>query len=83
MTTFDLRRLKLRSGDQFRDDVEVVLEPLLLGGQEYRPEPDSPTATLTITKAITGTVFNLGYRAALHGPCFRCLEDAVLELPVR
>ena len=41
MTTFDLRRLRLRSGDQARERVEIELAPLLLGGQEYvaRPNP--------------------------------------------
>jgi uncharacterized protein len=44
--------------------------------------PDRVPAELAITKASTGLVFELGFRARLHGPCFRCLEDAVLELPV-
>jgi uncharacterized protein len=39
-------------------------------------------AELTLTKASTGTVFELRFSARLHGPCFRCLGDAVLELPI-
>jgi uncharacterized protein len=39
-------------------------------------------AELTITKASTGTVFELRFGTRLHGPCFRCLEDAVLDLPL-
>jgi uncharacterized protein len=39
-------------------------------------------AELAITKASTGTVFELRFRARLHGPCFRCLDDAVLDLPI-
>ena len=39
-------------------------------------------AELVITKASTGTVFELGFTAGLHGPCFRCLDDAVLDLPI-
>jgi uncharacterized protein len=35
-----------------------------------------------ITKASTGTVFELRFGARLHGPCFRCLGDAALELPL-
>lgn len=35
-----------------------------------------------MTKASTGTVFDLRFRARLHGPCFRCLGDAVLDLPI-
>ena len=35
-----------------------------------------------ITKASTGSLFELHFRARLHGPCFRCLEDAVLDLEI-
>jgi len=79
MTTFDLRQLKLRSGEQFRDDVEVQLEPLVLGGSEYVPVPVEVPAELTITKATTGSVYQLSFRAELHGPCFRCLRDTRIE----
>jgi uncharacterized protein len=78
-TAFNLRRLRLRSGEQFRDDVEVELEPLLLGGSEYVPAPATVPAELTVTKATTGTVYQLSFRAELHGPCFRCLRDTVVE----
>ena len=82
MTTFNLRQLRLRSGDQFRDPVEVEIEPLLLGGQEYRSEPALVPADLTITKASSGTVFELVFRVRLEGPCFRCLTEAALEVPI-
>ena len=82
MTTLDLRRLKLRSGDQYRDEQEIELEPFELGGQRYLPVPGTVPAELTITRAATGTVFELRFDARLHGPCFRCLEDAVLDVPV-
>ena len=77
MTTFNLRHAKLRTGEQFHDTVEVQLEPLVLGGQEYLPVPDRVPAELTITKATTGSVYELSFRARLHGPCFRCLRDTV------
>ena len=82
MTTFNLRALKLRSGEQFRDEQEIQLEPLELGGQRYLPVPEKVPAELTITRASTGTVFELSFQIRLHGPCFRCLEDAVLDLPI-
>lgn len=80
MTTFDLRQVALRSGDQHRATVEVVLEPLVLGGQPYAPDPSPLPAELAITKASSGTVFELEFRLTLHGPCFRCLADAELPL---
>ncbi len=82
MTTLNLRTIKLRSGEQFRDELEIELEPLELGGQSYLPVPQKVPAEVTITRASTGTVFELSYRVRLHGPCYRCLEDAVLELPI-
>jgi uncharacterized protein len=82
MTTLNLRTIKLRSGEQFRDVLEIELEPLELGGQSYLPVPQKVPAEVTITRASTGTVFELSYRVRLHGPCYRCLEDAVLELPI-
>ena len=82
MTTLNLRTIKLRSGEQFRDELEIELEPLELGGQSYLPVPQKVPAEVTITRASTGTVFELSYRVHLHGPCYRCLEDASLELPI-
>jgi uncharacterized protein len=82
MTTFSLRHVKLRSGEQFRDEVDVQLEPLALGGTEYLPVPAEVPAELTITRATTGSVYQLSFRARLHGPCFRCLRDTVLEQSV-
>jgi uncharacterized protein len=82
VTTFSLRQVKLRSGEQFRDEVAVQLEPLVLGGNEYLPVPAEVPAKLTITRATTGSVYQLSFRARLHGPCFRCLRDTVLEQTV-
>lgn len=82
MTTLDLRTLKLRSGEQWRDERQLELEPFELGGQRYLPVPQVVPAELTVTRASTGTVFELRFHARLHGPCVRCLGDAVLDVPV-
>ena len=66
MTTLNLRTLKLRSGEQFADEREVQLEPLELGGQRYLPVPETVPAELTITRAATGTVFELGFHVRMH-----------------
>lgn len=80
MTVLDLRSIRLRPGEELRDEQEVELQPLVLGGQRYVPVPEKAAAELVVTRANTGTVFELRLRARLHGPCYRCLEDAVLEL---
>jgi uncharacterized protein len=83
MTTFDLRKLRLRSGDQGRERVEIELETLVLGGQEYEPRPNPVPAELTVTRASSGTVLELALDVSLEGPCFRCLQDAELALELR
>src|SRR5207302_313192 len=50
--------------------------------QRYIPVPEKVPAGLAITRATTGTVFELAFAARMHGPCFRCLEDAVLDVPM-
>jgi uncharacterized protein len=44
--------------------------------------PGTVPAELAITRAATGTLFELSFTTRLHGPCYRCLGDAVLELPI-
>jgi uncharacterized protein len=83
MTTFDLRKLRLRSGDQARESVEIELEPLVLGGQSYDPQPNPAPAELSVTRASSGTVLELAFDVSLEGPCFRCLQEAELALQLR
>jgi uncharacterized protein len=82
MTSFPLRRLRLRPGEEHREEVPIQLEPFDLGGQRYLPVPAEAAAQLTIARATSGDVFRLGFRTRLHGPCMRCLEDAVAEITV-
>jgi uncharacterized protein len=80
VTTFDLRTLRIRSGDQARERVEIELEPLLLGGQTYDARPNPVPAELAVTRASSGTVLELAFDVTLEGPCFRCLADAELAV---
>ena len=82
MKTFNLRNVRLRSGEEFRDEIQLELGSLEYGGQRYLPVPDTVPAELTIARASTGTVFELRFGARLHGPCYRCLADAVVELAI-
>jgi uncharacterized protein len=80
--TFNLRSVRLRSGEEFRDEVELELGALEYGGQRYLPVPDTVLAELVVARASTGTVFELRFDTRLHGPCYRCLADAVVELAI-
>ncbi|MDQ3891095.1 MAG: DUF177 domain-containing protein [Actinomycetota bacterium] len=83
MTTLNLRTIKLRSGEQFRDARAVSLDPLQLGGQRYVPVPVEPEATVTISRITSGLLFELEFEARLLGPCFRCLADAGVTTSIR
>src|SRR6266542_116233 len=76
MRSFNLRQVKLRSGEEYRDEVELELEPFELGGERYLPVPGTVPAALAITKASTGTLFELTFTTRLPGPCYRSLDLA-------
>jgi uncharacterized protein len=82
MTVFSLRSVRLRPGEEYRDQKEVELQPLVLGGQRYLPVPEKVLSELVVSRVSSGTVFELRYTARLHGPCYRCLADAVLDVPI-
>jgi uncharacterized protein len=82
MTSFNLRHVKLRPGEEHREALEIKLPPFEFGGQRYLPVPEEVEAELVVTRAISGTVFGLAFTARLHGPCVRCLGDAVLDVPI-
>jgi len=80
MTSFNVRQLKLTPGEEHRQALEVELPSFEFGGQLYVPVPGEIESELVVTRTLTGTLFTLAFRARLHGPCHRCLGDAVLEL---
>ena len=82
MTSFSLRSLRLRPGEEHRDEQEIALEPISLGGQRYLPVPDKVQSDLVVSRAQSGTVFELRFHTRLHGPCYRCLSDAVVDVDV-
>jgi uncharacterized protein len=82
VTTLNLRALKLRPGEEYRDEHEIALKPLELGGERYVPVPEKVAAGVAVSRAASGTVFSLSFPARLHGPCYRCLADAVLDVEV-
>ncbi len=83
MTVFDLRNVRVRSGEEHREEVEVEIAPIELAGERYVAVPEKVPAELAITRASTGWVFDLGLSVRLHGACMRCLGDAVAEETLR
>jgi uncharacterized protein len=83
VASIDLRRLRLRPGDVRREQVEVGLEPFLLGGQRYEAHPETVPVDVQITQASGATVFDLRLHARLTGPCMRCLGFAEVEVDAK
>jgi DUF177 domain-containing protein len=79
MTVFDLRNVRVRSGEEHREAIDVEIAPVELGGERYLAVPEKVPAELGVIRASTGWVFELRLTVRLHGPCMRCLGDAVIE----
>jgi uncharacterized protein len=83
VTFLELRSVRLRPGEELHDERDVEIAPVELAGQRYVSVPETVRAELTVVRATTGTVFELALHVRLHGPCFRCLGDAVVEQDLR
>jgi uncharacterized protein len=74
--TLDLDSLNLPPGGGRRLDVEVRVEPLELGGQQYTVDSTAVDARIDVSRTTSGYAFRLRFDAHLSGPCMRCLSDA-------
>ena len=77
----DLAALSLSSGQARSLDLEVEIDPVHLGGQEYAPSAEAE-AKLDVSRTSSGYALRLRYETRLEGPCMRCLEDAALDAVV-
>jgi uncharacterized protein len=92
--TLDLGALKLSAGEGRQLELGVVIEPLELGGHTYtvtqiadRADAATPPEVLPVRLDISrltgqGYALQISFKAALHGPCMRCLEPADPEFRV-
>src|SRR3954466_2233632 len=81
--TFDLGRLRLRSGEGRRFELTLPLDGFDFGGQRYAVTPEEVPVLLDVSR-MTGGGYSLRLRftAGIEGPCMRCLSDAHPELEV-
>ena len=80
---FDLGRLGLTSGEGRRLDLHVAVGPLRYGGEAYAVEPAPTPVRLDVSRTTAmGYALRLRLRAALEGPCMRCLEAASPDFDV-
>jgi uncharacterized protein len=82
MAAFSLRRLRLRPGEEHREDVPIAVEPFALGGERYVASPTAVSAEIVVQRASTGDLFRLSFETTVEGPCMRCLAPASVPLRV-
>jgi uncharacterized protein len=79
---FDLGRLSLHSGEARRLQLDVGLDRLEIGGQEYSVRGGRVPVTLDVAHTTSGWSLRLRYLATLEGPCMRCLDPAERRLEI-
>jgi uncharacterized protein len=77
----DLERLALSSGQARSLDLEVSLDPIELGGQDYEAAGGGE-ARLDVSRTSSGYALRLRFDTELTGPCVRCLEPAATEIEI-
>jgi uncharacterized protein len=81
--SFDLRGLRLSSGEGRRLDLAVAIDRFELGGETYDPAAAQVPARLDISRTTgSGYALRLRFAARLEGPCMRCLAPASPEFEV-
>ena len=79
----DLAGLRLSPGEGRKLDLDVEIEPLLLGSERYLAEPSRIPVQLEVSRMMGGGyALRMRFRASAAGPCMRCLEDAAPEVDV-
>jgi DUF177 domain-containing protein len=78
----DLERLALSHGQARALDLEVGLDTIELGGQDYEPGGAGGEARLDVSKTSTGYALRLRFSTEVTGPCVRCLDDGTNAIDV-
>jgi uncharacterized protein len=74
---FDLAGLRLSAGEGRRLELDVRIEPLVLGSERYVAEPARVPVELSVSRMTgNGYALRLRFEAAVAGPCMRCLGYA-------
>jgi uncharacterized protein len=82
----DLGSLHLSAGEGRRLELAAEIDPLVFGGERYAAEPSRPAVVLDVSRMVgNGYALRLRLRAALEGPCMRCLAKAapIVEVDAR
>jgi uncharacterized protein len=81
--SLDLASLRLSAGDGRRLELEVDIDPFVLGGEPYACQPSRVPVRLEVSRMVGhGYALRLSFHAAIAGPCMRCLQDAAPDIEV-
>ncbi len=81
--SFDLGALRLTAGEGRSVDLDVAIEPFMLGAETYSVAPALVPVRLDISRTTgDGYALRLRFEASLDGPCMRCLEPATPSFAV-
>jgi uncharacterized protein len=85
---FDLAGLRLSAGEGRRLELDVPIEPLVLGAESYTVEPtEGPSGSVPVALEVSrmtgsGYALRLRFAALISGPCMRCLDLAAPRIEV-
>jgi uncharacterized protein len=75
--SLDLGALRLTSGEGRRMDLDVAMEPFVLGADTYTVAPPVVPVRLDISRTTgQGYALRIRFDGTLNGSCMRCLEPA-------
>ncbi len=82
ITTLNLNRLALLSGQGKRLEIEVSPGEVELGGHRYTTAPNQIPAQLHVSRTVAGYALRLHFSALVEGPCMRCLEPSSVSVEI-
>ncbi len=71
--------LALRGGERYQRTFPLELDPIVLGGVDYRALVPRGV-TITVDRVTGGYLAGVALDAKMYGPCARCLAEAVLQV---
>jgi uncharacterized protein len=75
----NLADLALRGGDRYQRTFPLEIDPIVLGGVDYRVLLPGGV-TITVDRVTGGYLAGVTLDANVYGPCARCLAEAVLQI---
>jgi uncharacterized protein len=73
--SLDLRGTLLTPGQRLERSFEMEVEPICVGGQIYEALVEEGSARVKVERVSGGYLVTVDLRAALYGPCVRCLDE--------